>query len=179
MVERYKNQTGTKVVSNTQTTLSAVGNIDLSQSTFHVGDVITIPSLEDCDGIVMSREFNGSPVYFIVTEGKLLYFSTLRKSVTHYVRTEDGFETAEMGEDVGGEKFYDDGHIAHSKGDFYDQVMAAPTLWGILQVIAGHKIKVTDVLRVTDSPRFARDAMGNSVVMGLRNTTIPHFEFAD
>lgn len=183
MIARYKGQKGVSSLSNNnlQHDLGAVGNIDLSNMTMNVGDTIVIPALDELEeGQVMKRDLNGRDVYFIVTDTKVLYFSTLRKSVVrwHKDNNDELVQDDATGTDVGGNDFYDDGHTVHSKGAIYDAVMAAPTLYDVLKVICGHTLKVTSVTPAIPTARYAYTEQG-AVPVALRTTTIPHFEYAD
>ena len=128
-----------------------------------------------------SRRFpNGVPGFAVSTpdgRAKVLYLSTLMKSAFKYEQTEDGYELVRDANGMAVQIH------APEDNEIRKICMTSPNFGVIADKMAGHWIKVADVLGPITTATFRaltpeeRARGERAVVNGLRQTTVPVFEF--
>lgn len=155
-----------------------LSNMDPSEASFEVGEEFTMPSAEDLQDCCVVRKFNGRDIAAFAIDtnmgSKLLYVSSLRKSVPEYEQTPDGFKPIREGSRA---KVHDSGTKLR------EDIMKCGTIAQVANLLAGKKIKVTAISEPITTARFQRvtnPATGNETneIVGLRETTITSFEYA-
>ena len=166
--------------------LKATPTNDPTEAQWVKGEIAFIP--KDLDKTLIlntnlpaSRRFpNGVPGFAVSTpdgRAKVLYLSTLMKSAFKYEQTEDGYELVRDANGMAVQIH------APEDNEIRKICMTSPNFGVIADKMAGHWIKVADVLGPITTATFRaltpeeRARGERAVVNGLRQTTVPVFEF--
>lgn len=161
-------------------------NTDPTEAVFEEGEYFVVPSAAEIDDYYFIAPL-GSGAHAVAVdmvtedgtatgESKVLYLSSLRKSVFEYTENADGeFVPVKDANGVSTKK----PHVSDTP--LYRQVMACATYDDIKNLIAGKKIHVKSVDRDIVTSKLAQviDPMtGNKTwkAVGLRTTSVPFFE---
>jgi len=166
--ERLRAQSG-KVLNSTNA-LETYAVVDLDAASFTEGEVLTIPSIDELLDkelmyeVPVSKNSENKTIVLAVQNSngvwKQLYLSSFKKTISEY-EMHDG--VAERTEST----------ISPSES-INTQARAQGNFNGILNLVAGHKVKIAKKYMTSKAPRIQ-----NSVVVGVRKGTCYGFEFAD
>lgn len=179
ILARYQSGAGNVVGKAAFGMLTSLSNADPGEASFEVGEEWTMPSVEELQDCCVIRNFNGRDIAAFAIDtnmgSKLLYVSSLRKSVPEYEQTPDGFKPIREGSRA---KVHDSGTKLRK------DIMKCGTIAQVANLLAGKKIKVTAISEPITTARFQRvtnPATGNETneIVGLRETTITSFEYAE
>jgi hypothetical protein len=180
ILARYSsNPEDNKVGKAAFSALAKLSNMDPSEAVFEAGEEFQFPDLDTLQECTIIRKFNGREIAAFAIDtnngSKLLYVSSLRKAVPEYEQTPEGIQIVRNGSSA----------VVHSSGTkLRDDIMKCGTIAQVAKLLAGQKIKVTKISDPITTARFERrvDAStGNAtnVIVGLRQTTIPYFDYAE
>jgi hypothetical protein len=168
-----------KVGQSAFESLDKIPNNDPSEAQWNLGDEVQMPPLETLKACAIIRPFNGRSLPAFAVDcngvGKLLYLSTLKKTVLEY-KKDEVTGTIEMVRDDNGRPVQ---HQADTK--LTKDVRAAATMGAIAKLLAGKKIKVTKVEENLPTARFSQEVVNGvtrNIPTGVRTTTLPYFEYA-
>lgn len=163
--------------------LSKISNNDPSESVFEKGEIITLGSVEELKASCVVRRFGTREIAAFAVDtsagSKLLYLSSLRKSVPEYEKTPEGIVTKK---DANGRTIVHPAEADYS--ELRKEVMKCGTAAAIAEKLANKKIEVVDISEPIQTARFEQvvdPATGRTTnqITGLRTTQIYKFEFAE
>ena len=186
IMKRHRAVAGTLTGAEAAKLAKEKPNTDPSEAVFEEGEYFVVPSAENIDEFYFVAPL-GSGAHAVavdmVTEdgtltgqSKVLYLSSLRKSVFEYTENADGEFVPVKDENGIRTK---SPHVSNTP--LYQQVMACATYDDIKKLIAGKTIHVKHVDRDIVTSKLAQviDPMtGNKAwkAVGLRTTSVPYFE---
>lgn len=167
-----------KVGSTAFEALDKIPNQDPSEAQWNLGDEIQMPPLDVLKECAIIRPFNGRSLPAFAVDcngvGKLLYLSTLKKTVLEY-KKDEVTGTIEMVRDDNGRPIQ---HQSDTK--LTKDVRSAATMGAIAKLLAGKKIKVTKVEENLPTAKFSQEVINGAtrnVPTDVRTTTLPYFEY--
>lgn len=179
IIDRYSAEKGTKVGVSAYEALDKIPNTDPTEAQWNEGDVVEMPDLETLKASSIVRPFNGRDLGAFAVDcngvGKLLYASTLKKTVLEY-KKDEVTGTIEMVRDDNGRPVQHQADTQLSK-----DVRRAATIGAIARLLAGKKIKVTKVEENLPTARFSQEVVNGvskNVISGIRTTSLPYFDYA-
>lgn len=179
IIDRYSAEKGTKVGANAYEALDKIPNTDPTEAQWNEGDEIQMPDLETLKASSIVRPFNGRDLGAFAVDcngvGKLLYASTLKKTVLEY-KKDEVTGAIEMVRD-------DNGRPVQHQADtnLAKDVRRAATIGAIARLLAGKKIVVKRVEENLSTARFSQEVVNGvtkNVVSGIRTTSLPYFDYA-
>lgn len=182
IVDRYSAEKGTKVGVSAYEALDKIPNTDPSEAQWNEGDEIQMPDLETLKASCIVRPFNGRDLGAFAVDcngkGKLLYASTLKKTVLEY-KKDDVTGAIEIVRDSNGRP------VQHPAATELTQlgkdVRKAATIGAIARLLAGKKIVVKRVEENLSTARFTQEVVNGvskNVISGIRTTSLPYFDYA-
>lgn len=182
IIDRYSAEKGTKVGVSAYEALDKIPNTDPTEAQWNEGDVVEMPDLETLKASSIVRPFNGRDLGAFAVDcngvGKLLYASTLKKTVLEY-KKDEVTGTIEMVRDDNGRP------VQHPTASELTQlgkdVRKAATIGAIARLLAGRKIKVVRVEENLPTARFTQEVVNGvskNVISGIRTTSLPYFDYA-
>lgn len=183
IIDRYSAEKGTKVGSAAYEALDKIPNTDPTEAQWNEGDVIQMPDLETLKASSIIRPFNGRDLGAFAVDcagvGKLLYASTLKKTVLEY-KKDEVTGTVEIVRDDNGRPVQHP--LASEMTQLGKDVRRAATIGAIARLLAGKKIKVTRVEENLPTAKFSQEVVNGvpkNVISGVRTTSLPYFEYAE
>lgn len=179
ILARYQSGAGNIVGKAAFGKLTSLSNADPGEASFEVGEEFTMPSAEELQDCCVIRHFNGRDIAAFAIDtnmgSKLLYVSSLRKSVPEYEQVGSEFKPVREGSRA---KVHDSGTKLRK------DIMKCGTIAQVANLLADKKIKVTGISEPITTARFQRvtnPATGNETneIVGLRETTITSFDYAE
>lgn len=186
IMKRHKAVAGTLTGAEAAKLAKEKPNSDPSEAVFEEGEYFIVPSSDTIDDYYFVAPL-GSGAHAVAVDmvaedgtptgqSKVLYLSSLRKSVFEYTENADGEFVPVKDENGVSTKRP---HVSDTP--LYRQVMSCATYDDIKNLIAGKKIHVKSVDRDIVTSKLAQviDPMTGSKVwkaVGLRTTSVPFFE---
>lgn len=182
IIDRYSAEKGTKVGVNAYEALDKIPNTDPTEAQWNEGDEVQMPDLETLKASSIVRPFNGRDLGAFAVDcngvGKLLYASTLKKTVLEYKKDEIS-GTIEMVRDDNGRPVQHP--IASEMTQLGKDVRKAATIGAIARLLAGKKIKVVKVEENLPTAKFSQEVINGvqkNVITDVRTTSLPYFDYA-
>lgn len=182
IIDRYSAEKGTKVGVNAYEALDKIPNTDPTEAQWNEGDEVQMPDLETLKASSIVRPFNGRDLGAFAVDcngvGKLLYASTLKKTVLEY-RKDEITGTIEMVRDDNGRPVQHP--IASEMTQLGKDVRKAATIGAIARLLAGKKIKVVKVEENLPTAKFSQEVINGvqkNVITDVRTTSLPYFDYA-
>lgn len=179
IVDRYSAEKGTKVGVSAYEALDKIPNTDPTEAQWNQGDEIQMPDLETLKASSIVRPFNGRDLGAFAVEcdgvGKLLYASTLKKTVLEY-KKDEVTGAIEMVRDDNGRPVQHQADTQLSR-----DVRRAATIGAIARLLAGKKIKVTKVEENLPTAKFSQEVVNGvskNIPTDIRATSLPYFDYA-
>lgn len=179
IVDRYSAEKGTKVGVSAYEALDKIPNTDPTEAQWNEGDEIQMPDLETLKASSIVRPFNGRDLGAFAVEcngvGKLLYASTLKKTVLEY-KKDEVTGAIEMVRDDNGRPVQHQADTQLSR-----DVRRAATIGAIARLLAGKKIKVTKVEENLPTAKFSQEVVNGvskNIPTDIRATSLPYFDYA-
>lgn len=182
IIDRYSAEKGTKVGVNAYEALDKIPNTDPTEAQWNEGDEVQMPDLETLKASSIVRPFNGRDLGAFAVDcngvGKLLYASTLKKTVLEY-KKDEVTGTIEMVRDDNGRPVQHPTAAEMTK--LGKDVRKAATIGAIARLLAGKKIKVVKVEENLPTAKFSQEMVNGvqkNVITDVRTTSLPYFDYA-
>ena len=182
ILDRYTAEQGTKVGTKAYEALDKIPNTDPTEAQWNEGDEIEMPDLETLKASSIVRPFNGRDLGAFAVDcngvGKLLYASTLKKTVLEY-KKDEVTGTIEMVRDDNGRPIQHP--MASEMTQLGKDVRKAATIGAIARLLAGKKIKVVKVEENLPTAKFSQEMVNGvkkNVITDVRTTSLPYFDYA-